>query len=154
MVYGGAVQDAISAWKNRPEEAHGRRLGALFATVEVHAHDPVVVPIPSTSQALARRGFNPAAALARPLARRLQAPLDATALTFAKVPTSSRGLGRRARGERMRGVFRARHVVDREVVLVDDVMTTGATVREAARACLAAGATAVDVLVLARVPSL
>lgn len=153
LVYGGAVQDAISAWKNRPEEAHGRRLGALIAGIEVEAIDPIVVPIPSTSRALARRGFNPAAALARPLARRLHAPLDATALTFAKVPTSSRGLGRRARRDRMRGVFRARHVAGREVVLVDDVMTTGATVREAARACLAAGATSVDVVVLARVPN-
>ncbi len=153
------MQDAISAWKNRPEEAHGRVLGELVSggieRLELVAVRPLVVPIPSTARALARRGFNPAAALARPLARRLGADYAATALDFKKLPPSSRGLGRTARAERMRGVFRARvqALAGREVVLVDDVMTTGATVREATNACLRAGASAVEVVVLARVPS-
>jgi len=159
FVYGAAIQDAISIWKNQPEEAHGRVLGALVgqgaARLELEVERAVVVPIPSTPKALARRGFNPAAALARPLARQLGADYGPTAIDFRKVPPSSRGLGREARAERMQGVFRAHSCVvrGRQVVLVDDVMTTGATVREATRACLQAGAAVVDVVVLARVPS-
>jgi predicted amidophosphoribosyltransferase len=174
LAYGGSAQDAIAKWKNRPAEAVGRVFGELVArevdALGLTASDRrVIVPIPSTTRALARRGFNPAAALARPLASALSAPLSVRALELAPVrgrglwgrildrrvaPPSSRGLGRAQRMERMRGCFRAvpKAVADRDVVLVDDVMTTGATISEAARACLVAGARSVEAVVLARVP--
>lgn len=160
LAYGGAVQDAIGAWKNRPDEA----LGGPLASLLVHNADalglghitrPLFVPVPSTRAALGRRGFNPASALARPLARALRAEYAPTALMFRRAPRSSRGLGRAERRERMRGVLVARPGVvrGREVVLVDDVMTTGATALAATRALLTAGAASVDVVVLARVPA-
>lgn len=154
-VYGGAAQDAISAWKNRPDESLGRILGAIFASsvAPLLERAVVVVPVPSTTRALLRRGFNPAAALARPLARRLGSPYRPDALRLRRTPPSSRGLGRRARATRMDGVFEGRLVAGRDVVLVDDVMTTGATAAEASRALLAAGANKVEVCVLARVPA-
>jgi len=160
LAYGGAAQDAIGAWKNRPDETLGRTLASLLVhNAEAlglgHLERPLFVPVPSTRAALGRRGFNPASALARPLARALRAEYAPTALMFRRAPRSSRGLGRAERRERMRGVLVGRPGVvrGREVVLVDDVMTTGATAIAATRALLTAGAASVDVVVLARVPS-
>lgn len=158
--YGGALQEAIARWKNRPDESVGRPLSELFAEAAARAGwdglapDAVVVPVPASARGLAQRGFNPAGLLARRLARRVGRPLEATALRLRRAPEKTRGLGRRARARRVRGIFEARPkaVEGRTVLLVDDVMTTGATVRAATEALLRAGARGVRVAVLARVP--
>ncbi len=169
FAYGGAIQEAIRRWKNGPEEGLGRPLAKAMLTelekvgakdnVLSEGHDsvaapPVVVPIPSGYASLKVRAFNPAAALASAAANALNWPYRPSTLSFVGQVPSSRGLGRRQRAERMIGVMRAepRYVSGRHVLIVDDVITTGATVAEAARACLASGAIMVTVLALARVP--
>lgn len=101
------------------------------------------------------RGFNPAAALALAYARSIRSTYRPQALRFVRETRGSRGLSRRERVERMTRAMRAEApvVAGRRVTLVDDVITTGATVTEAARACLAAGAAEVEVVALARVPA-
>jgi len=157
--YGAAVADAVARWKNRPDHTLGPALARLMCAAGAAAgwgadvpRDALVVPIPSHRQALRRRGFNPAGALARAFARRHRLRLRARGLRCARPIPSSRGLGRAARERRVSGAFVAspRALAGRRVVLVDDVMTTGATVRTAARACLRAGAAEVRVFVLAR----
>src|SRR5580704_13056589 len=114
----------------------------------------VVIPFPLHWRRLWWRGFNQAALLAAEVARRLDLPLDTTAMSrrrFTPPQTSQH------HDERIRNMRRAfvvtnpDRIKNRRVLIVDDVMTTGATVDECARVLLLAGATRVDVFTLARV---
>ncbi|RRD58768.1 ComF family protein [Comamonadaceae bacterium OH2545_COT-014] len=112
-----------------------------------------VLPVPASRQRLAARGYNPALLLARQLAPRRAVLADALLRLHDAPP--QRTLNRRERLARVQGAFAAapHHAAalsGRRLVLVDDVMTTGATVRAAASALRAAGAAHISVLVLAR----
>jgi ComF family protein len=114
----------------------------------------VVIPVPLHRRRLWWRGFNQAAILAAEIARRIGAPLDTAALirTRATRPQTARHHDDRIRNVRGAFVVRAPgRIAGRRVLLVDDVMTTGATVDECARTLVRSGATSVDVFTLARV---
>ena len=157
--YGGAMRDAIVRWKSSPDHT----LGPALVTLMVQAHEAAgwealptttcVVPVPSPLSQLASRGFNPAGLLARGMARRYRWPLIC-GLRLGRTKGSSRGLGKKHRQRRLVGVFEGQRaqLAGMTVLLIDDVMTTGATARAAARACRRAGAKSVHVAVLARAP--
>jgi ComF family protein len=113
----------------------------------------LIIPIPLHAHRRRQRGFNQSELLARPLSRSLGLPCDAAALQRIRHTAPQVGLGPEARAENVRDAFQAvpERVGGRAVVLVDDVLTTGATMSAAARALLAAGATAVSAYCLARV---
>jgi ComF family protein len=117
----------------------------------------LVLPVPLSARRLSQRGYNQAWELARPVARALGLPAE-TALLMRPLDTGQQAeLDRAERLINLRTAFMvdpARRAVlrGRHVALVDDVMTTGATVHEATTTLLRAGAAAVQVWAFARTP--
>ena len=111
-----------------------------------------VIPIPLHARALRRRGFNPALLLAREVGRSAGAPVAPVALQRVRDTPSQTGLDRAGRRRNVRGAFRARHPQAGRIWLVDDVVTTGSTLEEAARTLLHAGAAEVIAVCAARTP--
>ncbi|MEJ7931170.1 phosphoribosyltransferase family protein [Ramlibacter sp. AN1015] len=116
----------------------------------------LVLPMPLSPRRLAERGFNQSLELARRLAPRERLQARLLLRVRDTVPQSS--LARERRHANVRGAFaldplRPQAVAGRQVVLVDDVMTSGATLQAAAQALLAAGAAGVTAVVLARTAS-
>jgi ComF family protein len=110
----------------------------------------VLVPVPLGRRRMEERGFNQADLLARELARRWGTPV-AHALQRDDWGPSQRGAGARERRQQVAGAFRASPRPPLHAVLVDDVVTTGSTLRAAARALRHAGCARVGAVSLARV---
>ena len=114
----------------------------------------VLVPVPSRRLSLRERGFSPSAELAKVLSRELRLPCRMGYLLRQSDGPRQTGKGRRQRlAMADTDVYRCRNVpVGARVLLVDDVMTTGATLHQAATALRQAGAAQVLAVVLARAP--
>jgi predicted amidophosphoribosyltransferase len=112
----------------------------------------LVVPVPLHPRRLRARGFNPALYVARAVARQVGARVAATALARVRDTPSQTGLTASARRRNVAGALRARRRVPKVVWIADDVITTGATLREAARALRRAGAESVVAVCAARTP--
>ena len=113
-----------------------------------------VLPVPLATEGLRERGFNQALQLARQLAPHKTAP---RLLLRLHATPAQHTLGRAQRLRNLQGVFaveplRQRELADRRIVLLDDVMTTGATLHAAAAALRAAGVKHITALVIARTP--
>jgi len=113
----------------------------------------LVVPVPLHPRRLRERGFNPAALLARSLSRAWGVPCNPVALRRRRDTPSQTRLDRAARRANVRDAFRACGKQPSHVCLLDDVVTTGATLEAAARALHAAGSTRVTALCVARTPT-
>jgi ComF family protein len=143
-------------YRDRPELARWMGGWMARAGAEVVATADVVVPVPLHRRRLWGRRFNQAALLAAEVARRADKPLAPATLVRVKATPRQVGLSAAERADNVRGAFRVGAadrpmVAGRRVLLVDDVYTTGATVRAATRALLRARAAEVDVLLFARV---
>jgi ComF family protein len=126
-----------------------RLLGARLAFFALERS--VFVPVPLHRARLVERGYNQSALLAQRLARELGARASPRALERTRATEQQAALDRRARSENVRDAFRVRSVAPREpVVLVDDVVTTGATARACIEALRRAGSRVVLVAALAR----
>jgi ComF family protein len=113
-----------------------------------------LVPVPLSRKRRRERGYNQAALIARAVSRESGIPIRARILKKIRERPPQAGLSREARRKNVAGVYRASlppSLRGETLLLVDDVLTTGATADSASRALLAAGAGAVDVLALARV---
>ena len=133
-----------------------RPMGAWMARAgaDILGEADALAPTPLHFTRLWRREFNQAAALAREVARICGKPCETDLIERVKRTRSQVGLSRSQRATNVQRAFRCPPTAklrDRRIVLVDDVLTSGATANAAARALLRGGAKSVDVLVFARV---
>ena len=156
-LYEGPVVRAILLLKFEQIEPLGawfaERLAELVtAEGETLAAD-VVVPVPLHRDRQRERGYNQAALLAKPLAKKLRLPHKAVLLTRTRARPDKQVLSLEERWESVRGAFATRpgsQVDNLRVLLVDDVLTTGATLDACARVLRDAGAKSVVALTVAR----
>lgn len=147
----------VTQFKFGQDLAVGRVLSELWLEA-FHTNQParpdLLIPVPLHNSRLRERGFNQAVELARPLARALNIELHLTALKRIRATAAQSNLDAKARQRNVRGAFAigSRAKLPTHVALVDDVMTTGATLREAARVLRSTGVTRVDVWAVARAP--
>jgi ComF family protein len=146
--YGGALARAVRTLKLGPRPELAGPLGALLPRAEAE----LIVPVPLHPRRLRERQLNQSAALAFAArdAGRLRGPIVPHALVRVRDTPSQATLPAAERRDNVRGAFRAEGVRGRQVLLVDDVLTTGATAEACARALRSAGAAGVAVLTLAR----
>jgi ComF family protein len=138
--------------------AAGRVLADLMierARIDAPSMPDLIVAVPLHASRLRRRGFNQAHELAKPLARALDVPLSRDAIERTRATSAQTGLDAIARRRNLRRAFSAnpQATLPAHVVVFDDVMTTGATMRECARALKRAGVARVDAWALARAPT-
>lgn len=155
--YRGPLMELVLRVKHETGAALGLSLGTMLAErISSHVGDEpidLVVPLPMHWLRRLRRGANPPDLLAEPIAERLGSPLARRALRFTRSirqQSQLRPAERRLNVRHSLKVTRAWDVAGARIVLVDDVMTTGATCAEAAKTMLAAGAAKVWVAVVAR----
>jgi ComF family protein len=147
----------IHRFKYREESGLAAPLGDLLAGGDYPGFRigdaTVVVPVPLHRQRLRERGFNQSLLLARVVGRRHGIPVAARALRRTAATPPQVTLGRKERERNVRGAFTAgdaAHLPGERALLVDDVYTTGSTLKECARVLVDAGAREVFVLTLAR----
>ena len=155
LLYAAPVDRWQPRFKFRQDLAAGRLLGSLLAGACAGSDRPdAIVPVPLHRARLRARGFDQALELAKILSRTLRLPLHAGLLLRSRATEPQSRLAAEARHANLRGAFavRAGAALPAHVALVDDVMTTGATLHAAGHALRAAGAARVDAWVCARVP--
>lgn len=154
--YGWPLDRLEARYKFGRELAAGRTLAALWQAASPPATLPgLIVPVPLHRTRLRQRGYNQALELARPLGRTLAVPVRHDLLLRPRATVAQTELDAPARRRNVRGAFALREGVQLppHVALLDDVMTTGATLAECARVLKRAGVARVDVWALARAPS-
>jgi ComF family protein len=158
MVYDAATRPMLLRFKHadRTDAAPGFAAWMARAGADLVAEADLIAPVPLHRWRLAARRFNQAALLAGRLGRLAGKPVAPDLLTRRRATPSQGRMGRLARARNVAGAFAVRPawastLAGRRVLLVDDVLTTGATVGECAKVLRRAGASAVDVLTLARV---
>jgi ComF family protein len=153
--YEAPIDRLLPRFKFHAGLAEGRLLAALMAErLPAGLLDGVdlVVPMPLHRTRLGRRGYNQALELALPLLRATPRPLAVDALRRVRATPPQSELDAAGRRRNVRGAFEAdaSRVQGRCVLLVDDVITTGATIAEAAQTLIRAGAREVRALAVAR----
>lgn len=158
LLYDDASRALIMRFKHGDQLHAGRTFLPWLQTAgaELLARADVLVPVPLSRWRLFRRRYNQAALLAQHLGGATHKPALVDALRRTRHTPTQGGRTRAERFKNVAGVFtvppqRAPFVKDKTVVLIDDVLTTGATASACAEALLQAGAARVDVLTVARV---
>lgn len=154
--YAGAALDAVHRFKYNNHVILAPAFAAMLfeaaASLPAAPSEMTVVPVPLHAARLKERGFNQSLLVARPLAKRLKAGLSYDNLFRARPTEPQVGLKSQERAENIKGAFNLKNSAtfkDRKILLIDDVYTTGATIKECSKVLKKAGAE-VYALTLAR----
>ncbi len=162
--YDGGLRDLVHLLKYDRVRPAASVLGRMLAEVVADVAEdfgeevPVVVPVPLHASKLRQRGFNQSELIARAMLKlrpaALELRLNTSALVRHRATNSQTGLTPPQRRENMRGAFRVERrdqISGRDILLIDDVFTTGTTASECARVLRRAGAGRVFIATVARV---
>ncbi len=149
-IYNGTLSEAINLFKFHGIKRLSRPLGQFLLDFNINGIE-AIVPVPLSAGGLRRRGFNQSLLLAKSVSDNKNTPLIMDGL-FKKAETLPQvGLPAKDRTKNLKGAFlAAKQFTGKRVMLVDDVMTTGATVASASKALMEGGALRVSVLTVAR----
>lgn len=154
--YGWPLGQLEASYKYSGNLAAGHVLARLWSTLPPPLQLPqAIIPVPLHVSRLRRRGYNQSLELAKPLAEVWHLPLLLDVLQRTRATDAQTTLDAKARRRNVRGAFTvdARSSLPSHIAVLDDVMTTGATLNECVRVLKRAGVERVDVWALARAPS-
>lgn len=145
FIYDGNVLDAVHKLKYGAKVILAESLGELLlsAALKLSVRPEVVVPVPLHSKRLKARGFNQSLLLSRAVAKRLSLKLDYLSLRRTRPTVPQINLERAERQKNVKGAFEVGNKAafkGKSVLLIDDVLTTGATVKECSKVLKKAGA--------------
>lgn len=156
FVYNEFLSLLILAFKNHKKFWLGAALAHWLKKTLPSSYCPdLIIPVPLHWARLLKRGYNQAALLSLALSKALNSPVASSLLKRIKPTSSQKGLSAKGRAENMKHAFliktkRNNQLKDKHILLIDDVMSSGATLRACAESLLAAGAKQVDVGMIAR----
>ncbi len=153
FLYEGPLATAICQFKYQKKPHLAIPLAVLIAEDIAKISFDYVMPIPLHPSRLRSREFNQSLLLAKQIAVTLSRPYFIDAMIRIRKTPPQVGLSRKERDENIKGAFlvpQQNEIKDRRILLIDDVYTTGATLREGARTLMAAGAKEVMVATIAR----
>jgi len=156
--YETIILNAIHQFKYGRDLSIGVLLASLmadFSFPDLEFRDySLIIPVPLHIKKLRKRGFNQSIILADPLGKKWQIPVNFSLLKRCKFTLTQTGLDKKERERNIKRAFEVRDkekIAGRNIILIDDVYTTGATINECAKTLIKAGAQKVAVLTLARV---
>jgi competence protein ComFC len=149
-IYDGKLKEAINYLKYHKIRGLARPLADLLLRIPLPDAD-IILPVPPDPERLKKREFNHTSLIARYLSKRLGIPLGVNLLRKIKSTPPQANLKRIDRIRNLRGAFKVfKDLTQKRVILVDDVITTGATIEECSRALKRAGAEFVYIVAIAR----
>ncbi|MEK7851725.1 MAG: ComF family protein [Deltaproteobacteria bacterium] len=151
LIYDDASAKAIQRFKYKKDTTYSRALGSIISSYSKLKDFDMVVPVPLHIKRLRERGFNQSLLLARVVGKRYRIIVDPFALKRTRWTEPQVNLSGKERKLNVKGAFEVRKdVKGKRILLVDDVYTTGATVRECSKILKKSGAKDICVLTLAR----
>lgn len=152
-IYQSGIRHLIQTLKFNNDYKNSRLLGNLIAdsAIDSITFPEVIIPVPLHPVRYRQRGFNQSLEIARTVSERLSIPLDYSSCQRRKYTLQQSALPAKQRHQNLRNAFTiSRPINAKHIVILDDVMTTGATANEMAATLKKAGATRVDIWVCAR----
>lgn len=153
-LYEGSLRKALLSLKYESNIGLARTFASLLAPifVETNWNVDLIIPVPLCKSHRRNRGYNQSELIAHPLSLALQIPLETNAIKRIKETSSQVDLSRSERFKNLKDAFSGNpaKLKNKNVLLVDDIVTTGATLRSCSSALLDAGCTSVYCLTVAQ----